>query len=142
MATLLLVCDYFALFGSKQVSGTDFIEMNFKTVDEETARPVTRVHARCFQKYNNNACAEKKDPASGTVSILVPVTEITTKSFLFVQEQRLQETQDPRLHVMFIHEDYANPVETFTISELPLKSAQLITVKMPRPLAAKYQEHE
>lgn len=135
---LLVTADYFALFGVTRTEQIDLITMNFITVDEETGAPVTGVHARCFQSNNNNACAERSGGDPGTVTVSIPVMKIITKSFLFMQDTTLRETADTKLKIMFVHPDYANPVEIFPISELPEQSARPLTVTMPKSLAKKY----
>ena len=134
VAILLVIADYFVLFGTRVVYKFDFIEMIFKPVDEETGAPVVDVHVRCFQKNNRNACTEKNSGKAGILAINIPVTKIVTKSWLFDKEIRYQETADPKLHIMFIHYDYANPVETFEIQKLPALTGKVITVHMPKPL--------
>ena len=136
---LLGVADYFGLLGVSRTEQLDLIEMKFVTVDEQTGSAVTGVHARCFQSNNNNACSERNSGTPGTVTISIPVTKIVTKSFLFVQNITLRETVDPKLHIMFVHPDYANPVETFLVSELPAQSDHPpLTITMPKSLASKY----
>ena len=138
VAILLVVADYFALFGATRTERLDLITMNFITVDEETGAPVEGVHARCFQSNNNNACTERGGGDPGTVSISIPVMKTVTKSYLFVQDVSLRDTQDPKLRIMFVHPDYANPVETFLVSALPGHAARPLTVAMPKSLAQKY----
>lgn len=135
---LLVAADYFAIFGVSSAETLDLITMNFITVDEETGTPVMGVHARCFQADNDNACAERSSAQPGQVSISVPVVKIVTKSHLFVQKTTLRATLDPRLKIMFVHPDYANPVETFLVSELQEQSARPLTITMPKSLAQKY----
>ena len=138
VAMLLVGADYFALFGSTRTERLDLITMNFITVDEVTGSRVEGVHARCFQSNNNNACAERSDGDPGTVSISIPVLKTVTKSYLFVQNVTLRDTQDPKLKIMFVHPDYATPVETFLVSELSGQSSRPLTVSMPKSLAKKY----
>ena len=138
VAILLVVADYFALFGATRTERLDLITMNFITVDEETGARVEGVHARCFQSNNKNACSERGDGDPGTVSISIPVLKTVTKSYLFVQNVTLRDTVDPKLSIMFVHPDYANPVETFLVSALPGHAARPLTVAMPKSLAQKY----
>jgi hypothetical protein len=131
---LFISGDYFALFGTRDISKYEFIEMNFKPVDENTGAPVIDVHARCFQNNNSNACTERNSRKAGILTINIPVTKQITKSFLFQQDMRIQDTKDPKLHIMFVHQDYANPVETYLINEISSYSNELITVSMPRSI--------
>ena len=136
---LLVAADYFGLLGVSRTEQLDLIEMKFVTVDEQTGAAVTGVHVKCFQANNDNACSERNSGTPGTVTIGIPVTKIVTKSFLFVQSTTLRETIDPKLHIMFVHPDYANPVETFLVSELPGQSGHPpLTITMPESLARKY----
>jgi hypothetical protein len=135
---LPVIADYFALFGAIRTERLDLITMNFITVDEDTGKRVEGVHARCFQVNNNNACAERHSVDPGTVSLSIPVMTTVTKSYLFVQNISLRDTVDSRIRIMFIHPDYANPVETFLVSELPEQSAHVLTISMPKSLAQKY----
>ena len=124
--------DYFALFGTHVVNRYEFIEMNFKPVDEESGSPVINVHVRCFQKNNHNACTERDSHKTGILLINIPVIKQVTKTILFQHNIKMQDTLDPKLHIMFIHPDYANPVETYLISEISSFSNELIVVPMPR----------
>jgi len=135
---LLAAADYFALFGATNTEQLDLITMNFITVDEETGALVAGVHARCFQSNNRNACTERGGGDPGTVSISIPVMKTVTKSYLFVQNVTLRDTEDPKLRIMFVHPDYANPVESFLVSELSGQSARPLTVAMPKSQAKKY----
>ena len=126
--------DYFALFGTHVVNRYEFIEMNFKPVDEESGSPVINVHVRCFQKNNNNACTERESHKTGILLINIPIIKQVTKSILFQQDIKMQSTMDPKLHIMFIHPDYANPVETYLVSEIPSYRNELVVVKMPKSI--------
>lgn len=138
ISTLLVAGDYFSIFGSKSEEKIDLIPLHFLAVDEVTGAPVSGVHVRCFQADNNNACAERGGDAPGQVSISIPVITIVTRSYLFAQNTSLRETRDPRLRVMFVHPDYANPVETFQVSELPALATRQLTITMPKSVAQKY----
>ena len=135
---LLVTADYFAFFGATSTEQLDLITMRFFTIDEETGARVEGVHARCFQSNNNNACAERSSGDPGTVSISIPVMTTVIKSYFFVQNASLHDTADSKLRIMFIHPDYANPVETFLVSELPEQSSRTLTVSMPKSQAQKY----
>ena len=129
---VFVIGDYFSLFGTHIVNRYDFMEMNFKPVDEETGSPVLDVHVRCFQKNNHNACTERDSHKTGILLINIPVIKQVTKTILFQHDIKMQDTLDPKLHIMFIHPDYANPVETYLISEISSFSNELIVVPMPR----------
>lgn len=129
---LIIIADYLQLFGISQVSEFDIINLNFKPVDEDTGAPVTDVHIRCFQKSNNNACSEKESPGYGLVTVAVPVTRIINRSMFFEHDSRIEETADPKLHIMFIHNDYNNPVETLNVNEIPSKEGSIRKIIMPR----------
>ena len=129
---VFVIGDYFTLFGTHIVNRYDFMEMNFKPVDEETGSPVLDVHVRCFQKNNHNACTERESHMAGILLVNVPILKQVTRSILFQQDVKLQTTLDPKLHIMFIHPEYANPVETYLVSEIPLYKNELVVVKMPK----------
>jgi hypothetical protein len=131
---IFVIGDYFTLFGTRLESRYDFLEMNFKPVDEDTGSPVINVHVRCFQKNNLNACTERDSHKAGILSINIPITKQVIKSILFEQDMKIQDTLDPKLHIMFIHQDYANPVETYQISEITSFRNELIVVPMPRSI--------
>lgn len=132
---IFMIADYFALFGSKIENKYDFIELTFKTIDEETGAPVFNVHMRCFQMHNHNACSEVRENKPGYLTAKIPVTKIITRTIFFKKDVHYQETADPKLHIMFIHNNYANPVETFEINNLPTISGKVMTVRMPKPLS-------
>lgn len=129
-----VIGDYFSLFGIKEVEKYDLEELNFLTIDEETGAPVNDVKARCFQKKNNNACTQREASGINTVSINIPVQKIQTRTLLFEKDVRIKQTADPKVHIMFIHKDYANPVETVFVDELPDIKERKITIKMPKSL--------
>lgn len=133
-ALVILVADYYELFGTRVSNKYDFIDLTFKPVDEETGAPVFNVHLRCFQMHNHNACSEVDNSKTGYLTAKIPVTKIITKTFFFQKDIHYQETADPKLHIMLIHNEYANPVETFDIKDLPVVSGKIIKVPMPKPL--------
>lgn len=137
LSVLLLVFvigDYFALFGTHMVTRYDFLEMNFKPVDGEKGSPVLDVHVKCFQKNNHNACTERESHLTGILLVNIPVLKQVKRSILFQQDVQIQGTLDPKLHIMFIHPDYANPVETYLVSEIPSYKNELVVVRMPRSI--------
>ena len=134
VAAGLVIADYFALFGTSTRVRQDFIELRFRMVDEETGAPVIDAHAKCFQKYNQNACTQGNSGRLGIVSIHVPVRKTITRTYLFEKNSRLQKTRDPKLQVLFFHPDYASPVETIMIPDLPELSGSIITVPMPETI--------
>lgn len=129
-----VIADYFAVFGTSRENRFDFYELTFKTVDEKTGAPVLDVHVRCFQKGNDNACTLKNSGKPGILAVNIPVTKNITRTLLFEKDVSIQETRDPKVHIMFIHNEYANPVETVLIQKLPELSLERITVQMPRHL--------
>ncbi|MBI4005063.1 MAG: hypothetical protein HY356_00230 [Gammaproteobacteria bacterium] len=131
---LFIMGDYFSLFGTRQDEITDFIELNFKTIDEETGALVTDAHVRCFQMKNHNACVQRESGQAGIVSINLPVQKIITRSILFEKNIQLRETEDPKVHIMFNHDAYASPVETIYIQGLPELTTKVMTVSMPKPM--------
>jgi hypothetical protein len=131
---VFVTCDYFTLFGTKLVEKLDFIEMNFKTFDEVSGASVLDVKVRCFQRNNNNACAQRDSGRAGIVSINIPVQKIVTQSILFDQDVKVRETSDPKLHIMFIHPDYARPVETIYVEEFQELSERVMRVSMPKSM--------
>jgi len=137
-AGLLVMADYFALFGTTSTEQLDLITINFITIDEESRTPVTGVHARCFQSNNKNACSERQISGPGAVAVSIPVMTTVTKSYFFVQNISLRDTVDSKLRIMFVHPDYANPVETFMVSELQELAARPLTITMPKSQAEKY----
>lgn len=128
----IVIADYFAVFGTRTKSRFDFYELTFKPVDEETGAPVIGVHIRCFQKNNENACTLKNSGKAGILSVNIPVTKVITHTWLFEKDVTIQKTRDPKVHIMFIHQDYARPVETVLIQSLPELAQEQIRVTMPR----------
>ena len=117
MVTAVVAADYFALFGTRVTQKADFIELHFNTIDEEQGFKVTGVKIRCFRKGTNDACTQRESGKAGVVSINVPVRLKIVKSWLFEQEVTILAPDDPKLHVMFIHNDYAHTVETIFYDE-------------------------
>jgi len=130
VATGIVVADYFSLFGISKQEKLEFVEARFKTVDAENGGPVFDVHVRCFQKMNENACTQRDSYTPGVVSIKIPMRRIVTQSLFFNQGEVLLGTLDPKLHIMFIHSDYSNPVESFIIIDIFNNPGQQYLVKM------------
>lgn len=133
---LFLLGDYLAWFGTSKTATQDYVQVNFRMVDEETGVPLMNSHARCFQAKNRNACSEIDSGKPGVVSLKIPVQKIITRSHLFIQDEEMVETADPELHIMFIHSDHASPVETVLTSELPALDGKLITIGMPKRMGS------
>jgi len=132
LAGLFVIGDYFGLFGLKKYLVLDFAEPSFKPVDKKTGAPVVDVKIRCFQEGNSNACTQKESRSTGIVIARVPVQKLVWESLLFKNKEELVATNDPKLHIMFIHYNFINPVETFTIKDLYNKPVNKYPVKMER----------
>jgi len=138
LAGLFVAGDYFGLFGLKKYLVLDFAESSFKPVDKETGAPVLEVRIKCFQKGNMNACTQKDSRTTGIIIARIPVQKLVWESLLFKNKEELVATNDPQLHMMFIHYNYNNPVETFTIEDLYNDPVSKYPVKMER----KFKEAE
>ena len=138
LAGLFVAGDYFGLFGLKKYLVLDFAESSFKPVDKETGAPVMEVRIKCFQKGNENACTQKDSRTTGIIIARIPVQKLVWESLLFKNKEELIATKDPQLHMMFIHYNYNNPVETFTIEDLYNNPVSKYSVKMEK----KYKEAE
>ncbi len=138
LAGLFVAGDYFGLYGLKKYLVLDFAESSFRPVDKETGAPVLEVRIKCFQKGNVNACTQKDSRTTGIIIARIPVQKLVWESLLFKNKEELVATNDPLLHMMFIHYDYNNPVETFTIENLYNNPVSKYSVKMER----KFKEDE
>ena len=138
LAGLFVAGDYFGLFGLKKYLVLDFVESSFKPVDKETGAPVLEVKIKCFQKGNGNACTQKDSRRTGIIIARIPVQKLVWESLLFKNKEELVATNDPQLHMMFIHYNYNNPVETFTIEDLYNDPVSKYPVRMER----KFKEAE
>jgi len=138
LAGLFVAGDYFGQFGLKKYLVLDFAESSFKPVDKETGAPVLEVKIKCFQKGNENACTQKDSHTTGIIIARIPVQKLVWESLLFKNKEELVATNDPQLHMMFIHYNYNNPVETFTIEDLYNDPVSKYPVKMER----KFKEAE
>ena len=138
LAGLFVAGDYFGLVGLKKYLVLDFAESSFKPVDKETGAPVLEVRIKCFQKGNENACTQKDSRTTGIIIARIPVQKLVWESLLFKNKEELVATNDPQLHMMFIHYNYNNPVETFTIEDLYNDPVSKYPVKMER----KFKEAE
>lgn len=132
LVVVFIVCDYFALFGLKKYLVLDFIELSFVTRDQDTGAPVVGVRVRCFQKGNDNACTKKKSKSTATLLIRVPVQNIVWHSLLFKNKVERLEPQNSKLHIMFIHPDYTNPIESIVLAEIVQKPLLQHPVTMQR----------
>ena len=138
LAGLFVTGDYFGLFGLKKYLVLDFAESSFKPVDKESGAPVLDVKIKCFQKGNENACTQKESRTTGIIIARFPVQKLVWESLLFKNKEELVATNDPNLHIMFIHYNFTNPVESFVIEDLYNKPVSKYPVKMER----KYKETE
>ena len=129
---LFVTADYFGLFGLKKYLVLDFAESSFKPVDDETGAPVIDVKIRCFQKGNSNACTQKESRSTGVIIVRVPVQKLVWETLLFKNKEELVATNDPQLHIMFIHYNYNNPVATFNIEDLYNNPVSKYSIKMER----------
>lgn len=132
LAGLSVTADYFGLFGLKKYLVLDFAESSFKPVDDETGAPVIDVKIRCFQKGNSNACTQKESRSTGVIIVRVPVQKLVWETLLFKNKEELVATNDPQLHIMFIHYNYNNPVATFSIEDLYNNPVSKYSIKMER----------
>jgi len=130
--SLFLLGDYLAWFGTSKITVLDYVQVNFKMVDEETGAPLMHAHVRCFQKENRNACSEVNNGIAGMLSLKIPIHKIITHSHIFKQGEELVDTEDPMLHIMFIHSDYASPVESIMTKDLPSLEGKQLTITMPK----------
>ena len=132
LAGLFVTGDYFGLFGLKKYLVLDFAESSFKPVDKRSGASVIDVKIRCFQKGSSNACTQKESRTTGIVIARVPVQKLVWESLLFKNREELVATNDPKLHIMFIHYNYNNPVETFIVENLYNNPVMKYPVKMER----------
>ena len=126
------------MFGLKKYLVLDFAESSFKPVDKNSGAPVMEVRIKCFQKGNENACTQKESRTTGIIIARIPVQKLVWESLLFKNKEELVATNDPEIHIMFIHYNYNNPVETFTVEDLYNKPVAKYSAKMER----KYIETE
>jgi len=132
VAGLFMTVDYFGVFGLKKYLVLDFAESSFSPIDKETGAPVIDVKIRCFQKGNSNACTQKESRATGIIIVRVPVQKLVWETLLFKNKEELVATNDPQLHIMFIHYNYNNPVATFSIEDLYNNPVSKYSIKMER----------
>jgi hypothetical protein len=132
LSGLFVAGDYFGLFGLKKYLVLDFAESSFKTIEEGSGAPVLDVRIKCFQKGNENACTQKASRTTGIIIVRIPVQKLVWESLLFKNKEELVATSDPKIHIMFIHYNYHNPVETFTIKSLFDQPVVKYPVKMER----------
>ena len=114
----VVIADYFSLFGITQQVKTGFVGAQFKTVDAGNGILVNDVHVHCFQIMNENACGQRDSHEPGMVYIKIPVRRVVSRSLFFKQGEIIMKTRDPKLHIMFIHPDYDNPINSFELIEL------------------------
>ena len=127
-----IIGDYLTLFGVKETEVLGFIDISFKPIEEDTGAMVPEVKVRCFQKNNGNACTQRDSNKIGIVSIRIPVFKRVIRSRLFIKEEAMKASLDPKLHIMFIHYNYHNPVKSFIIKELYHTPVQNYLIKMSK----------
>lgn len=129
---LFVVGDYFGLFGLKKYLVLDFAEASFRPVEHDTGAPVLEVRIKCFQKGNENACTQKESRSRRIVSARIPMQKLIWESLLFKNKEELIPSREPQLHIMFIHYNYTNLVETFAVEDLYHNPVSEYPVKMER----------
>ena len=127
---LMVVADYFALFGTKTSVKLGFVEARFRTVDAVTGDLVMDVGVRCFQKHNNNACTRRDSHRVGVVSVNIPVQSVIKSTFLFKKSEKIIKSADPTIHIMLIHQNYNNPTETLLLDDLYANKVNEYMVEM------------
>ena len=132
LSGLFVAGDYFGLFGLKKYLVLDFAESSFKPIEKKSGAPILDVKIKCFQKGNENACTQKASRTTGIIIARIPVQKLVWESLLFKNKEELVATSDPKIHIMFIHYNYNNPVETFIIEDLYNNSLSKYSVKLER----------
>jgi len=127
---LFVVADYFSLFGTKTDVKLDFVEARFRTLDADTGGLVLDVGVRCFKKNNKNACTRRDSHRLGIVSVHIPVRRVIKKSLLFEKSNELIKAKDPKIQIMFLHQNYHNPIETLLLDDVYSGKVNEYTVHM------------
>lgn len=130
MTVSFVIGDYFSLFGTTEQLKTGFTDIQFKITDDENDMLVNDVHVRCIQKMNENACGQRDSNDLGMVYIKVPMRTVVTRSLLFDQGEVPVKTEDPKLHIWFIHPDYESFVQSFEIMDLYNNNGGQYTINM------------
>ncbi len=136
-----VVADYFELFGTKVETKLEFSEVRFRTLDAETGGLIMGVGVRCFQKNNKNACTRRDSHQVGVVTVHIPVQRAIKKTILFKKEEGIFKATDPKIHIMFIHQDHHKSTETIIMENVYSNNLIEQTVKM-QPIAWPEPEQE
>ena len=131
LVLVFVAADYFSIFGTSKTVRLDFVEARFRTVNEDTGELVFNAGVRCFQKRNNNACTLRDSHRAGIVSVNIPFKRITESSLLFDQSVTIEKAADPKIHMMFIHNDFHNTTQTLLLDDVFSSPGREYTVKMP-----------
>lgn len=126
-----VTADYFALFGTSKRVELEFAEARFRTIDKDTGTLIFGAGVRCFQTNNNNACTLRESHRAGVVAVHVPYRHIIESSLLFTQDETIERAADPKIHMMFIHNDYLNTTKSLYLDDLFNKPGQEYQVEMP-----------
>ncbi len=125
-----VVADYFSLFGTKLDVRLDFSEVRFRTLDADTGGIVMHVGVRCTQKHIENACTRRESHQVGVVSVHIPVQRVIKKTILFKKEEEIVKTLDPKIHIMLIHQNYRNQIQTLLMEDLYSNKVTEYVIKM------------
>ena len=131
LGAIFVIADYFGLFGTRTRLKLDFVVANIRTIDAETGKLVFDVGVRCFQKRNNNACTRRDSHRAGIVSVHIPVRKVIRSTLLFDKSKEIIKSEDPKLHIMLIHQDYNNPTKTVMLDDIYQNKVNDYTVEMP-----------
>ena len=132
---VFVIADYFTLFGTSKRVELDFVEARFRTVEKNTGNLVFGAGVRCFQKHNNNACTLRDSHQAGVVSVNVPVKRIIESSLLFTQNETIEKSADPKIHMMFIHNSHMKETVTLLLEDIfanPGKEYQVEMISLDR----------
>ena len=139
---VFVIADYFALFGTSKRVELDFVEARFRTVEKDTGALIFNAGVRCFQRRNNNACTRRDSHQAGVVSVNVPFKRIIESSLLFIQNQTFEKPADPKIHMMFIHNNHMKATKTLFLEDMFANPGKEYRVEMPALDAGNNGEQE
>lgn len=80
---LVVIADYFRLFGVENEYLGDYIHVTFQFVDAQSGAPISDVHVSCTRPGVRSACTESLGPGAGQTTITLSVFRRTEVSWFF-----------------------------------------------------------
>ena len=133
LATVLVLADYYAVFGLRQTLQRVPLDVDFLVLDAASGQPLTGVQVTCFRRGTRNACVRREPDGKANVGIRFEVVRRDTRTWLFHKSSHIEGGSEVEVNVMFIRPDYGRRIRTYDINELLDMSQGVTRILLKRP---------